>query len=343
MVTPTLHARGTTGVRRLPSVATWLCGDSAGQRVFEPLIADWDRELRQSRTPTARAAVVVSGLLAFMSTLVACGLRHALTEETGVWKHSLIAIATATGLGIASEMAIVDARATGADFPPDVLLMVALRVAGAAAIAPAMLPALFLLQRGPRTTQATATRWIAGGALVAALATVSIPSPENYQLTADQNERMYQRALANDRAGRYQYPGTVARQLREPSTPETRRASYERFLTQSERWRAERPAPTPWQRLRRSPAPLLAVLFGVIGWSLGGVVQVTLARAIVWWSVAWFAMLATDGRLAALFRVANFQRLPWWALPAAAGSAAAALALASTRRHRGTGAPAPTR
>lgn len=317
-------------MRRLLSVATWLCGESAGRQVFEPLVADWDRELRQPQSSSHRAVVVVRGFLAFTLTLLSCGLRHALREDTGMWKYSLMAFAAAVGLAIASEMALVDAR-TPNDFPPDVLLMLALRLAGAAAIAPAMLPALFLMRRDPRTTRATFTRWLAAGGVVAALATVSLQGPEGYQLTVEENERVYQRALANDRAGRYQYPGSVRRQLAEPSTPEARRASYEKFLAWAETQRVDRPMPTPWQRLQRSSTPLLAALFGIIGWNLAGVVRPTVMRAFVWWCVAWFAMLAFDGRLAALLRVANFHRPSWWVLPVICGIAALALAVVNRR------------
>ena len=99
---------------------------------------------------------------------------------------------------------------------------------------------------------------------------------------------------------------------------------------------------TSWQRLQQSGTPVLAVLFGIIGWNLAGLVSPTLTRAIVWWGVAWFATLAVDGRLASLFKVANFERLPWWALPAAIASTALALVIASSRRHRDTGILAPT-
>ena len=123
---------------------------------------------------------------------MACSLRQALTVGSSMWKYGVMAFAAAVGLAIASEMALVDAR-TPNDFPPDVLLMLALRLAGAAAIAPAMLPALFLMRRDPRTTRAASTRWLAAGAVVAALATVSLQGPEGFQLTAEENERVYQR------------------------------------------------------------------------------------------------------------------------------------------------------
>lgn len=316
---------------RLLAVAVWLCGESAGRHTFEPLIADWDRERRDAAGAplTHRAAIVARGSLAFASTLLACGIRHALTTEPGM-KHSLIAFTAAVALAVVSEMAIFSAR-NPSYFPPDMLLAIAILIAGSAALAAAMLPAVFLLRRDPTTTRSSAIRWVVGGALVAALATLLLPGPDGYQLTADQNERMYQRALANDRAGRYQYPGTVYRQLREPSTPESRRASYARFLAENEQRRADRPVPTPWQRLSRSSTPILAALFGIIGWNLAGVIRPTVTRALVWWGVAWFAMVAMDGRLAMLFRVANFQRLPWWAMPVAAGAAALALIVANRR------------
>lgn len=316
---------------RLLAVAECLCGAKRRRDVFEPLVADWDRELRQARTLTARAAVVISGLFAFSLTLINCGLRHALTEDTGMWKYSVIALTAAMGLGIASEMAIVDARATGADWPPDVLLEIAIRSATVTAFATALLPALFLLRRDARISGRIATLWVTAGALITATAIVVLPSPNDYQLTAEQNERMYQRSLANDRAGRYQYPGTVRRQLAEPSTPEARRASYEKFLAWAETQRVDRPAPTPWQRLRRSSTPLLAALFGIIGWNLAGVITPTAMRAAVWWGVAWFAMLAMDGRIASLFRVSNPRRPAWWVLPVMAGLAALALVVVNRR------------
>ncbi len=319
------------GTRLLEFARRWF-PPSTVSSVFEPLVADWQRELRDaSQAPLARrAAVVVRGLLAFTVTLISCGLQRALTEDTGMWKYSLVAIVTALGLGIASDLAIVTAR-TPADFPPDVLLDIALRSAVATAFATAMLPALFLLRRDPRITGRSAMLWLSAGPLLVAAAIVLLPAPENYQLSAEQNERMYQRAVANDLAGRYQYPGSVSRQLREPSTPETRRASYEKFLAWVETQRVARPMPTPWQRLQQSSTPLLAALLGLIGWNLAGVIRPTAMRAFVWWSVAWFAMLAMDGRIASLFRVANFRQPAWWVLPVMAGLAALALVVTNRR------------
>ncbi len=330
---------------RLLAVAEFVCGADRRRNVFEPLLADWSRERRDAaaHSPVTRTIVVVSGLSAFARTLLACGLRHALTEDTGMWKYSLLALAAAVGLGIASEMAIVAAR-TPADFPPDVLLEIALHSALVTAFATALLPALFLLRRDPRITSRTAIRWVTTGSLLAAAAIVTLPAPENYQLTAEQNERTYQRAVANDRAGRYQYPGSVRRQLAEPSTLEARRASYEKFLAWAETQRVDRPMPTPWQRLQRSSLPVLAALFGIIGWNLAGVLQPTVMRAFVWWGVAWFAMLAMDGRVAMLVGVANFRRPGWWVLPVMAGVAALALMVAAkSRDHQISRSPDPPR
>ncbi len=325
-------------MKPLLAIAEVLCGRALRLDVIEPLVADWDRELRGSASQPffSRAGILVRGSLAFTLTLASCALRHAITTETGMWKYSLLALATAMSLGIASEMAILHARATGALFLPDVLLAFAFRSATVTAFATALLPALFLLRRDQRVTGRTATIWLLAGAAITAAAIVVLPGPEGFQLTAEQNERLYQRAVANDRAGVFTYPGSASRQLREPTTPESRRASYERFLAWAETQRGDRPPPTPWQRLRRSSTPILAALFGIIGWNLAGVLQPTAMRAFVWWGVAWFAMLAMDGRVASIFKVANFRRPAWWVLPVMAGIAALALTIASTRRHRGT-------
>lgn len=328
----------------LLTFATWLCGESAGRQVFEPLLADWQRELRDAAhtSPTRRLSIVARGSLAFTSTLAACFVR-CVTTEGDMWKYGVVAFALAVGLSIASEVAILGLRSPF-DYPLDVLLIAAVRWTAVTALATAMLPALFLLRRDPGAGPRIAGSAIALGILVVALAVVWLPNLENsnFLLSADQNERIYQRALANDRAGLYQYPGTALRQRREGTTSEQRKVRYEQFLSQRARVLANHPTPSSWQLLSRSSAPVLGLCFGVMGWSLGVVVQPTLARAAVWWGMAWLVTLAVNGRLAYFLRQPDFHHLPWWVLPAATGATALALAFASTRKHRGTSTLAPT-
>lgn len=248
-----------------------------------------------------------------------------------MWKYGVAAFALAVGLSMVSEAALIG-YSTPIDYPPDLLLIAALRFGGAAALAPAMLPALLLLRRDSRARLGTAVQLIVFGVAFVSVGVTAQPWLDDYMPTAGQNERMYQRMRANDRAGQRQYPGTAMRERRGESTPEERRASYERFREQRARaLAADPPGLTPWQRLRRSTIPVLAVMFGLIGWRLGAIAQPTPTRAVAWWAVAWLLTLVADGRMSNLLGL-PFMRPPWWGLPATAGIAAFALQFASARR-----------
>lgn len=146
---------------------------------------------------------------------------------------------------------------------------------------------------------------------------------------------------ANDLAGRVTYPGTAVRELRDAtSTPETRKARYEQFLVLRAQQMAKVTQPTPLERVRRSNATVLGILFGAIGWLLGGVVRPTWLRALGWWAAAWLTTMVFDGRLPDWLDLPIPVRLSWWTLPSVLAVAALALALASIR-HRGTSTPAP--
>lgn len=330
-------------MKRLLAIAGWLCGESACRRVFEPLIADWDRELQEAltRSVAVRAGIVVRGSIALTTTLVLSAVQRSWSMEAAMWKYGVGAFALAVGLSMVSEAALIG-YSTPIDYPPDMLLIAAVRFGGAAALAPAMLPALLLLRRDSRAHLGTAFQLIVFGMVFVGVGVTAQPWLDDYVPTAGQNERMYQRLRANDRAGQLQYPGTAMRERRGESTPEERRASYERFREQRARaLAADPPGPTPWQRLRRSNTAVLAVLFGAVGWMLGAVVQPTWLRALVWWAAAWLTTMVADGRLTDMFSLPGL-RLSWWTLPSVLAIAALALALASTRRQPGTGTLAPT-
>jgi hypothetical protein len=321
-------------MRRLLVVATWLCGESARDRVFEPLLADWSRELRDAapQSPLSRAAVFISGALAFTLTLFACGLRHALAEDTGMWKYGAVTFVLAATLAIVLEASMIY-YSIPPDYPPDLLLIAAMRFSAGKALALAMLPALFLLRRDSRAGLGKATAAIVVGTAIVALGVVSQSWFESYQPSASQNERMYQRMRANDLAGRVSYPGTAVRELRDAtSTPEQRKARYEQFRGSVAQQRANAPPPpTPWQRLTRSNTTVLAVLFGVIGWMLGGLARPTLPGAIAGWAVVSLLVMLLDDRLSTMLGLPGFG-LSWWTLPAVAAALALALANRSTDR-----------
>jgi hypothetical protein len=318
-----------------------LCGEQRRREVIEPLVADWDRELRDSasRSAFARAGILVRGALALSLTLALCSLRHAFSPEGGMLKYCVVTFVLAAGLSTVFEATMLY-YSMQPDYPADLLLIAAMRFSRATALATAMLPALFLLRRDRRAGLATAAGTIALGAFVVALGVMSQGWLDNYTPSAAQNERMYQRMRANDLSGRVRYPGTAVRELRDAtSTPEQRKVRYEQFLVSRAQQKAKVSQPTPWQYLRRSNTTVLAVLFGVIGWMLSAIRRPTLPRAFAAWALAWLVTIVADGRLSTALGIPG-PRLSWWTMPSLLAVAALALALANTR-HRSTGTMAP--
>jgi hypothetical protein len=58
---------------RLLWLAEQLCGATTRRQVFEPLVADWQRELLDTRGRSKRATVLMRGGVAFIVTLAICG------------------------------------------------------------------------------------------------------------------------------------------------------------------------------------------------------------------------------------------------------------------------------
>ncbi len=218
--------------------------------------------------------------------------------------------------------------------PGDVQTQYFLLSSAGLAVPSILLPALFLMRRDPQSTARHAVTAIAvGAALTAGVVTLTVPERLNgYLSTFESFDRQYQRTLANDRAGRVTYPGTAVRELRGPTTIEHRRAQYEQFMM----WRAEqaaKPVSLTWsQQLRRYAPVALAVLFGMIGWTLAGLGGATFTRAAMWWSLIYVALLFLGVRpmairLASIGRVSDVSSLAFF------GAVAVTLVIASWHRH----------
>lgn len=74
---------------RLLRVAERLCGAEARDRVFEPLLADWQHEWGEARTPFSRVRVTTAGGAAYLWSVARC-----LTLESSLRVPSPIGIAT---------------------------------------------------------------------------------------------------------------------------------------------------------------------------------------------------------------------------------------------------------
>jgi hypothetical protein len=318
-------------MKSLLALAAWCCGPAARALVFEPLAADWQCEWREAKGKpvVVRAAVAARWSLGFLAALIGCATRHAVSSDGPMWRHGILVFLALVAVSLVAEVALIDATV-----PPiysfDLLVIGALRYANFATFAAAMLPAMFLLRRNPRATAGTSARYVMLGSMLAAGAVIAQPSLENYRPTWDQMERSHQRAVANVRAGRIQYPAAVVPEL--GLTQEERRARYERFSAAQAGAIAARQVRTPWESLRRSTAPVTVMAFGAMGWALGGLLTPTLRRAAMWWLAAWLVGLIAEGRVSNVLSLPHF-RLAWWVLPALTATAALSLMTAARRRR----------
>jgi len=321
---------------RLLRMTDALVGTRVSAAVFEPLIADWQRELSEARQrgrlPCAIAAV--SGMWSFTRSLARCVMTSA--GWLPPWR--------ASGIGIAAFLAAIVLAVGGVTLialqngrPLEHGLRTYSWLLGSAAlyVPPAMLPAMFLLRRDPRSTTRHGIAAIAlGTALTTAVLIVTSPQALNrYFSSFDWAELEYQRGLANDQIGRYQYPGTAYRELVTPKTVEERREKHARFMVWLEQQRAQEPAASWQERFARTQPVVLAILFGVMGWTLARIGSPSIPRAMTWWLLMYLTTLAFGGLLASVVGEMSFwsARIQYWMAVPLIAAITASLIVASRR------------
>lgn len=306
-----------TAERLLAVLGKWF-EPSLVSNVFEPLVADWQREWMdaQGQSRVRRFRVAISGVLGLAGTALRCAARDVATLSPSPVAAAIACVTAGTAAVVLTVLFLATMTVLG-PFPPrmplDMLLIVLVPQAVSVGLAPAMLPSLLLLRRSPRISWRRGAQVIATGfSLALVVAAWVIPmSTSGYLVTASQNERMYQLTLQNDRDGRVEYPGTASRKLRPPSTAAERAARYERFQTQLAQRRAivQRPPVTVRSVFRNYQIAWLTVAFGVMGWALGGLGPATVGRAFGWWALSAAVLIAPT----ALSRYLSvIWRLPYW-------------------------------
>lgn len=319
---------------RFLAVASRLFAPNTVANVFEPLVADWQHEWAdaQGRSRVRRLRVAINGLSGFASTVLRCAASDFAAPPPAA---AAIASATAGAAAISLTVLFLATMTVVGPFPPrmplDMLLIVMIPQAVSLGLAPAMLPSVLILRRDRGISWRNGAQVMAAGlalALVVALWIIPITS-SGYFITASQNERMYQLALQNDRAGRLQYPGTAIRQAR-PSTAAERAERYARFLAQAEERRASIPQSASIRSFFRSYQFVwLTLAFGLMGWALGGLGPATVGRAFGWWALSWAVLIAPT----ALSRYLAFGwRPPYWFSTLLFGLSAIGLLLSAARR-----------
>lgn len=280
----------------LLALAEWLCGEELRRSTFEPLLADWQHELQTARGKGRARVIAVSlgGAVAFVLSVARCAMTASAWRPAS--KRLLIAAATfvvAFAIALSSVWLLSLPRGFTRDLGAIGTQSFLASVSGVTA-ATVLLPVLFMLRRDARSTTRHAIGAVALGAIVTGGITTltSQEALNGYFSSFESFERQYQRDLANDRAGRVTYPGSAVRHLRGTSTIEQRRAAHTRFMAMRAEWQARQPPLTTLQRARRLQPVALAVLFGVMGWTLAGLGPATIGRAAGWWALMFVATLA---------------------------------------------------
>jgi len=324
---------------RLLEIVEHVCGSYARTSVFEPLVADWQRDMADARNSGrwSYAIAAVSGMWAFTRSLAGCAMT--IDGWLPSWRASGVAtLAFLAALVVAVAGVTLIALQNGRPIEPGLRTYSWLLGTAALYVPPAMLPALFLLRRDPQTTTRHAAAATGLGALFTTAALV-LTSPEalnRYFSSFEWTEREYQRALANDRIGHYQYPGTAYRELVTPKTVEERRERHASFMVWLEEQRAKEPAPTWPERLARMQPAVLAILFGVMGWTLAGMGSPSISRAMTWWLLMYLMTLGFGGLLASVVGEMSFwsARIQYWIAIPAITAMTASLMLAARRSPR---------
>lgn len=341
--------------RRLLAFVEWSVGAESCAQVFEPLVADWAREWHDARDAGAirRLIVVVRGGLALMMSLGLTALRQFLAPPPAivVFRASAIFVGAAA-LGVVALVVPLGLLWLARIVPPprfftDMWVFMAGELAPLT-MAAALVPVLILLP-----TQA-AGRWqstqiTVAGALATFVACAWIIPLVNRPLTTAIAERQRAQVLADDRAGRYTYPGTALRQLQARRPPRTA-AAQARTAEAAARFRASVPANMTLPQLLRATdgglepgsidarlrrivaSPLATIAFGLLGAGLA-TLGASRLRASVWWAVLLATLVAAH---------APYSRLPFWAVAVTAATAGAWLLVRHAAEGQ-TGASLPSR
>ena len=327
---------------RLLAIASWWCGEKIAALIFQPLLADWQKELEQAhdhgRWQVARVAICGGG--AYLLSLGRCAMsaRGWLPTSRAA---QIAAVTMFFTLDAAFLLIWIAALASGASAEPGaVQTRYFLLAASGIAVPSILLPALFLMRRDTQSTARHAVSAIAFGmAFTAVVVTLTAPERLNaYFSTFEAFESEYQRNLANDRAGHVTYPATALRERSAPTTVEQRRANYEQFMARRAEQAAKRP-PLTWQQQSRRYQPVaLAALFGIIGWTLAGLSPPTLPRAVMWWALMYVALF-TFGVRPMTSGLPSIGRTPGALALAFFAAVATALVIGSWRRHEAPKAP----
>jgi hypothetical protein len=321
-------------MKRFLSFTEFFCGATARNRVIEPLLADWQKELGLARSQgvISYATAAVSGAVALMRSLVACAIVE------GVWLppargmlFSVLAIVFSVAMSIA--ILLMPRLPSGMTHSPgDPRTQLWLLVMIPTVWPPAFLLAMFMHRRDSRAT----FRHAIVGVLFAAIATTAVvvaTTPENINRrynTFEFQERIRARMLIAAKSDPDIYRGRAREQTLATSV-EQRRANYEKFQSRIAALRKNDPPPTPAERFAQIQPILLSIVFAAMGWMLAGIGHATVSRGVIWWALVLLATITMTPLLSLLAGVPMPQPAQWWMLPMFTSMTLALMAARKTR------------
>ena len=320
---------------RLLTVVDFICGCAACHRVFEPLLADWQRELRDARSHgvMAYATASMKGAFGFAGALAVC----AVTE--GVWippLRALIRPLAAIIVTLAISLGVILIAPLPLQMPRDLSIPFVqqwLLIWSVILTPPVFLLAMYLLRRDARTTfrHATVLTVLAAAATGVLVANTTEDALRRRFDTFEANERMREISLARHRAGQRVYRGT-GYQDEVKLTLAQRRARFDRSRALMAKYRYD--PPTTWRsRLEQISPILLSIVFAIMGWTLARLGTTTLTRGAAWWALVFVATIAMTRILSNLVGV-PMPRPPEWTILPIFGSIMLALVIGARRMHK---------
>lgn len=302
-------------------LAEWFCGPALRASVFEPLVADWQREWRDApATRWARARILVGGSIALLLTMAQCLLTGGVRMPRIALIKGSAVLVISTVLLVLIQIGLNLQQFRRVDFPFEMRFWMALPYALPLAVPLAMLPIMMLMRGTNRVSaRAAAIVVIAGGLLT--LVTAGWLTPLS---RGDVRDGLYEEIERRNI--------TAASQAR-PETPDQRAKRREAFrndpLHIANQANQRRPR---WNRPTFMMAAL-SVALGALGWALGGLGRTRPIHAAGWWALTWLAVMVFDNR-AGYWVDGGMVRLgqaPYWLPLAVFATAALALSIASRR------------
>ena len=321
-------------------LAEFLFGAGVRRDVFEPMLADWQRELAGS-AGLARWRVLLRGGTALIMTTVMCLVTGGRAMPRTAFAKGLTVLLVSTTFLVAIQIGL-DALTRRTDLPFELRFWIALPMVLPLAIPLALVPALMLMRSTGRIRANSAATFVAVGAVAAYLSTAWLTPLMRADVRDELYEAMYQRGVANDREGRVTYPSTAIREVR-TTTPDERAAARQQFRQRPEYLAAQAAQTRPRWGRSALMASALSLAMGALGWALGGLGRTRPLHAAAWWALSWVALMVLGGRFLypGTTAVQYIGRAPDWVPLALFGTAALVTLILARREHRHHPAPAP--